>query len=401
MVLKELDALRANDIRWREGRHQGAVYYAGDEVMQLAQSAYLKFFVENPVMTSYFPSMARLESDLLSITADLLHLPAAHGSVTSGGSESNILAVIAARAHFWRTAGAASRPKIVLPYSAHPSFRKAAQYLGADVETVGLDSRLRADVKAVEAALDSRTMLLVASAPAYNTGVVDDIEALGAVATAWDLPLHVDACVGGFLLPFAQELDRETAPFDFRVPGVTSMSADIHKHGFAPKGVSIILFRDQGYADAVTFAFDEWTGGAYSTKTVVGSRSGGAVAAAWAVLRSLGRSGFREVTRQTLDLADRFREGIAAIPDLEVLGQTRLNKFGYRSKTLDIFAIADAMEDRGWVVMRQQDPDAIHMHVQIYHAASLEPYLHDLRESSEHVRVNHLVSRGKSASYNV
>ena len=265
---------------------------------------------------------------------------------------------------------------------------------------VPLGADLRADPAAIEAAITPNTILLVGSAPDYPHGLVDPIADLGEIAQRHDLPLHVDSCVGGFFLPFLEQNGRAVPVWDFRVPGVTSISADLHKHGYSAKGASVLMQRESSSVDLHTFDFDEWPGGRYRTATIAGTRAGGSVAAAWAVLRYLGQDGYRNIVKKTMEVTDRLIDGIVETPGLEVWGAPPMNKFGYGSEALDIRAIALGMEQRGWAVGLQKEPPAINMHVMPVHDQIIGPYIDDLRE------VTHLVTRGehdaddREAAYN-
>lgn len=399
-VQAALTAAEAGDVRWRDGRMQGYVYYAGDDVMRVAEDAYLRFFHANALSPRLFPSLKRFEDEIIAMAAELLHGPHATGTVTTGGTESNLLAVLAARNWARAERPRIANPEIVAPASAHPSFNKAAHYFGLTIVRTPLTDDMLADVAAMRAAITDNTVLLVGSAPAYTHGGVDPIEEIAALATERGILCHVDACVGGFFLPFVEQLGDPLPLWDFRVPGVTSISADLHKHGFTAKGASVLLQRSEALKRYHAFDFDDWPSGRYHTFTIGGTRPGGAVAAAWAVMNYLGQDGYRRVVAGTMRVTRRFIEGIEEIPGLEVWGRPVSNKFGFGSRTLDIGAVADGMEARGWTIGRQKTPPGINMHVSLLHEPIVDAWLRDLDDVTRRVARGEIESQGKQAAYN-
>jgi len=397
-VLAELRALRENDADWRGGRTFSLVYHAGDELAALARDAYATYFAENALSPLAFPSLRRLESEVLRMSAALFHGATAAGSLTSGGSESILMAVKTARDH-GRAVRGISAPEMVLPATAHPAFLKAAHYFGVALRIVPVDAGFRADVRAARELLSEATVLVVGSAPGYPHGVVDPIAELAALAHERGALFHTDACLGGFLLPFARELGAPVPDFDFRVPGVTSLSADLHKYGFAAKGASVVLYRDRELRRHQFFTASEWPGGLYGSPTMTGTRPGGAIAAAWAVLRHLGRRGYLELARGILDTSRRLREGIASIPGLRILGEPVASVFAFASDSLDVYALGDAMDARGWHLDRQQLPPALHLMVTPAHAPVAERFLADLAECASGLARGEPAPPGSAAMY--
>lgn len=398
-VMTRLRAARKDDVAWREGRLHGFVYFAGDDVRDVATEAMGEYYFENVLAGKAFPSMVRLEREVLAVAAQLMHAPEAVGVTTTGGTESNLLAVWSAIGAA-RARGAAEPFELVLPYSAHPSFTKAARYFGLREIRVASAADYAVDTAQVRRAVTPRTILLVGSAPAYSHGVVDAIGDLAAIALDNELPLHVDSCVGGFILPFVERLGRPVPAFDFRVPGVTSVSADVHKHGYAPKGLSVLLYRDEQARRLGSTAFDGWPNGQYFTPGMTGTRSCAVLAGAWAVLNYLGEQGFLRVTAEVMAITDQFRQGITAIPGLFIVGDPVANKFAYSSTALDVAAIAEGLEQRGWFAGLQADPPAINMHVQKHHGPAVDRYLNDLSEVAEGVRSGRITAHGRKAAYN-
>ena len=374
----EMDAAREGDVDWRRGRVGVYIHYAGDEVLDVAKKAYLKFFSENGLGPRAFPSLARFESDVVAMTLRLLHGGAdARGAMTTGGTESIFLAVKSARDWARVTRPAIERPQMVVPQTAHPAFNKAASWLGLEVQRVPIGGDFRADADAMAAAIGPRTIMLVASAPAFPHGVMDPIADIAAIALRHDLWMHVDACVGGFIAPFAKALGEPIGDFDFAVPGVVSMSADLHKYGYAAKGASTVLYRDAAAFQFQAYSFSDWPRGVYSTQTLVGTRAGGAIAAAWAVMNFLGEDGYRAITRRLLDTRKAIGAGVAEL-GLEVWGAPELSILSYGSAGIDIAQVADRLSTRGWFVGRLVEPPGIHLMLNLTHEPIVGEYLGDL-----------------------
>lgn len=385
----ELEAAKADDYSWRDGRMAVYYYFLDDELMRVQQEAYTAFWTENNLGQRAFPSLKKLEDEVVAMALDLLKAPPGAGAAfTSGGSESIFLAMLTARNKARAERGIES-PAVVLPRTAHPTFDRAAHYLGVRVTRVPTTRNdFRADVGAIERALTPETIMIVGSAPNYPFGVFDPITELGRLAQHHGLWLHVDACVGGFLAPWVRKLGYDIPPFEFDVPGVSSMSADLHKYGMTAKGASLMLVRDKAWQQHQLFEFDNWERGKYAALTTQGSRPGGAVAAAWAVMNYLGADGYLRVARQIMTTKERLVAGINAIPGLAVLEPHELCIFVYRSTdpNLDIGAVSDAMGRRGWLVGRQSEPPGVHLALNPNHDQIVEPYLADLRASVEEAR---------------
>jgi sphinganine-1-phosphate aldolase len=377
-----LDA-KARDYSWKRGRLAVFFYYLDEALERLQQEAYMTFWTENNLGQRAFPSLAKLEGEVTEMALSLMHAPeGAAGTFTSGGSESIFLAMLAARERAGK-----SNPNIVIPDTAHLTFDRAAWYLGIEVRRVAVDRERRSDVMAMAAAVDYDTIALVGSAPNYPFGGIDRIEALGALAQAQDLWLHVDACVGGFLNPFLSKLGADLPAWDFSVPGVTSISADIHKHGMAPKGASLLLVRDAALKQHHRFESSAWARGTYAAYTAQGTRPGGAVAAAWAVMMHLGEAGYLDCARRIMEARATIADGVASIPGLEVLpGNHAIIVYRSTDKALPIGRIATAMDQRGWLVSRQAEPDGIHLHLNPLHAEVAGEYLTDLRAAVAEAR---------------
>ncbi|MGE5184313.1 MAG: pyridoxal phosphate-dependent decarboxylase family protein [Acidobacteriota bacterium] len=397
-LLAELSARAADDVDWRGGRVFSLVYHAGEDHERLVARAHALYASANLLNPVAFAGLRRLERDVVAMAAALMHGPAtATGTVTSGGTESILCAVAAYRD---RARVRLGRPELVVPATAHPAFDKAAHYFGVRLNKVPVGPDLRADVRAMARAITRRTIALVASAPQYPHGVVDPVGELGALAQARGLPLHVDACVGGFVLPWLERLGRPVPRWDFRVPGVTSISADLHKFGYAGKGASVLLWRSLADLKHQIFVATDWAGGIYASPTLLGTRPGGPIAAAWASLQALGEAGYLALARDAADAADRLRAGIAAIPGLVVLGKGDATIVSYAAHGIDVFALADRLTARGWAVDRQHRPASIHLTVTAAHAPVVDRYLADLRACVTEVRAAPRLAReGTAAMY--
>lgn len=381
-ILAQMDAARAHDVHWRQGQVFSLVFDAGDEVNELAKTAYTTFFSENGLNPTAFPSLRRFETEVIAMVGSLLggdgHTA---GNMTTGGTESILMAVLAAREWGRVHKPKVRQPEMVLPSSAHPAFDKAAHYFGVKAVRVPVDSNFRADVAAMRAAINLDTVLVVGSAPSYPQGAVDPIPELAGLAQQRGILCHVDACVGGMMLPFVRRLGAPVTPFDFGVPGVTSISVDLHKYGYAAKGASVILYRNAALRRHQLFATTDWPGGIYVSPTMTGTRPGGAIAAAWAVLNFLGEEGYLRIARTVMQTATRLHDGINALDGLRVLGQPEMSVMAIASDKDNVYEIGDEMSTRGWHLDRQQFPPSLHLTVNYAHRAVADRFLLDLAQS--------------------
>ncbi len=398
-VLEALRAKHREDARWKDGKTFSLVYFAGDEVSQLLKDAYGEFMSENGLSPVAFPSLREMECEVVSMAAALLGGDdEVAGTMTSGGTDSITMALKAAREWGRRERGLA-RPRVVVPSSAHPAFDKAAHYLDLELVHAPVGPDFRVDVKAMEALIDANTVLLVGSAPAYPQGVVDDVTAIAALAKARGLLCHVDACLGGFFLPFARKAGHPVPPFDFQVDGVTSMSADLHKYGYAAKGASVVLYRSAALRRHQFFTYAGWNGGLYASPSYAGTRPGGAIAAAWAVMHHLGEEGYVARARSILSTTRRITDAITRIPGLQVMGEPVGGVFAFTSTSLNVYELGDAMDARGWKLDRQQRPPALHAMITPAHEPVVEHFLADLEACVQHLQSGEPAPEGSAAMY--
>ena len=370
-----------DDVDWRHGRVPMFIHFAGDDVLEVAKKAYQMYFSENGLGLRAFRSLARFESEVVQMGLGLLHGDAGtRGAMTTGGTESIFLAVKAARDIALARTPMSGRPQIVMARSAHPAFDKAAHFMGLEPVRTPLQADYRADPAAIAAALTPRTVLVVGSVPAYPHGVIDPIGDIAALAQSRGLWMHVDACVGGYIAPFARQLGADVPDWDFAVPGVTSISADLHKYGYSAKGASTLFFRDAESFAGMGWSFDNWPRGQYFTNTLVGTRAGGAIAAAWAVMKYLGQDGYVRVTERVL-ATRRAYEGGAARLGLPTLGNPQLSILAYGCPDRDLAAVTRAMTARGWVMGNVTEPPGMHHMLNLTHEPVAGQYFADLEEA--------------------
>ncbi|MBW1879769.1 MAG: aspartate aminotransferase family protein [Deltaproteobacteria bacterium] len=402
-LLAEMASFRDHDVRYQEGRSWSLVYYVGEaheDVLRQAQALYISANALNPMA---FRSLKQMETEVVQMTAEMLHgPPSCVGTMTCGGTESLLLAVKAYRDRARRRRPWIRRPNIVAPATIHVAFDKAAHYFGVNLRLVpvGLDGQV--DPRAMARRVNRNTILLAASAPQYANGAVDPIPEIGALAERRGLPLHVDACFGGFIQPWLERLGVSMPQFDFRVPGVTSVSADVHKYGYAAKGASVVLYRDMAYLKHQFFVATRWSGGIYASPGVLGARPGGPIAGAWASLMAMGEDGFVAKAREAWDAAEKLRAGIREIPQLRLLGQphSTIVTYGVEERAVDLYAVADQLQERGWGVDRQQRPPSIHCTVNAANLPVVDRYLADLRAAVAHVEAHpELATEGEAAMY--
>jgi sphinganine-1-phosphate aldolase len=409
-VLTRMAELKAGDRDWRSGRVFSLVYSAGDGVHDLLERAATLYSAENALNTGVFPSLARMQQDIVSITTGLLgadRLPgeergSVRGYLTSGGTESLLQAVRTARD--WGAERAVARPNMVLATSAHAAFEKAAHYFDIETRRVAVRPDYTADPDAMADAADERTVLVVGSAPTYPQGVIDPIPELAAVAAERGVLCHVDACLGGFILPFLERLGHVRKPWDLSVPGVTSIAADLHKYGYGSKGVSVLVYRTRELARLQPFVTDNWLGGLYGSPAMAGTRPAGPIAAGWAVLHHLGADGYLRLAEAAHRAATALIGAIEATPGLALRGHPDATVLAFGSDPddpgIDAFALGDALEQRGgWFFDRQTPPDSLHATVHAGHSRVIEALCADLAAAGAELRATGARAADRSATY--
>ncbi len=371
-IFDRLAEFRKNDIKWQDGRAYGYIFDPGKAVLEVGKAAYNAFLSENGLDFTAFRSLLRLERELAAFGAHHLRGDGeVVGNFTSGGTESILLAVKAARDCFREKRPEITAPEMILPATAHAAFHKAAHYLGVRAVTVSVDPEtFRADVATVSAAISDRTILIVGSAPSYAHGVVDPIADLAALAQQHDLWMHTDACMGGFLLPYFRRLGEPVPDFDFSVPGVTSISVDLHKYAYTPKGASLILYRNKDYRRHQIFACSRWIGYTIVNNAVQSSKSGGPMAAAWAVLNYVGDDGYLEIARRKLAAVKKITTGIRRIDGLRLLTCPDMSLISFTADEVNVFHIIDEMNQRGWYIQPALSFDNSPAHIHLSVSAS-------------------------------
>lgn len=383
-VFDSLEAMRTRDVRWREGRAFSLAYNAGPDALAVAEEAYRRFSGENALNTDAFPSLKQIQAEVVAMAGVWLGAtPQSAGFMTSGGTESILMAVKAARDRLLALRQI-RQPNMVLPTSAHAAFAKAGAYFGVEVRRVAVQPDWRADVVAMRDVTDENTVLIVGSAPQYPQGVVDDIVGIAKIAIDFDINCHVDACMGGVTLAYLSRLGENIAPWNLQVPGVSSISVDLHKFGYTSKGASVIMYATKHLRSFQGFITDDWLGGVYGSSGVLGTKSGGSMASAWAVMHFLGDDGYLRLTREareaTLQLADSVRNSRDLV--LRAEPESTLLCFGARDPSaLNVFAVADELSKRGWYIDRQTPPDSLHCTVNAIHHDKIDWFTKDLHES--------------------
>jgi glutamate/tyrosine decarboxylase-like PLP-dependent enzyme len=380
-IASSFDEMSARDVQWRDGKAFSLAYNAGPEVLAIAEEAYRRFSGANALNTAAFPSLRQMQGEVLEMAGVWLGSPAdAAGYFTSGGTESILMAVKAARDQF-RTESSITHPNMVLPTSAHAAFDKAAAYFGVELRRVDVLPDWRADVEAMAKMIDQNTILIIGSAPQYPQGVIDDIPALAALALQRKVNCHVDACMGGVSLAYLSRLGHQIPPWNLRVDGVTSISVDLHKFGYTSKGASVIMYASKRLRSYQGFITDQWLGGMYASSGMLGTKSGGAIAAAWAVMHFLGDDGYLRLTRSARVATEKLSHHISNHSELSLLAQPDallLSFVAREPQRLNVYAVADEMWARGWYVDRQEPPQSLHCTVNAVHESVIDSMLADL-----------------------
>jgi glutamate/tyrosine decarboxylase-like PLP-dependent enzyme len=403
-LLAEMRAMHEKErARWHDGLASGAVYHGDDEHVAFLNEVVALNSQSNPLHVDLWPSCVKFEAEIISITAGLLGAEAARehdaerpivGTITSGGSESILSAMKVYRDLAERDRGV-TQPEIVAPTTAHAAFDKAAQYFKMKIHRVPVGEDTRADVGAMAAAMNSNTVVVVGSAPPFPHGIVDPIAELSELARERGVGFHTDACLGGFLLPFAEKLGYPVPRFDFRLPGVTSLSVDTHKYGYAAKGTSVILYRGAHMRHAQYYTTATWPGGLYCSPTMAGSRSGAVSAAAWAAMMSLGEAGYLDAAGRILKSAAQLKDAIRRIPELSLIGDP-LFDVSFRSHSIDVYRLLEALSHRGWSLNGLHLPPALHFCVTLRHTQPgvIDRLIADLQACVKEVAANPAADAG-------
>lgn len=404
-IMSRMNGLKKNDFDWRTGRLPSYTYFYNDDVLEKQKEAYSAFIVENGLGAGLaFKSIGVMLDDIYAMAFELFHAPATAGaSFTTGGTESIFEALRTAKEQARAVRGEPrGQYNLVTAISGHASLDKIAHILDVEVRRTPVDSEYRATAAAFEAAVDDRTIMLYASAPCFPYGVFDRIGDIGAVASKRDLWFHVDGCWGGFLSPFAKELGYPIPEWDLGVPGVTSISADLHKFGYAVKGASLILFRDKAVQKFEQFTTSAWPRGTYSTPTFMGSKPAGSVASAWAMMQYLGREGYLKATADTMKATDDLIAGVDKIPGLKCLephGESNLFTFVSTDPDVDLNAVAALLMSRGWMRGLMREPLGIHQGVVASHLPYVAEYLGELARAVDEVRASKTTATFNERTY--
>ncbi len=367
-ILKEITFMSEEENKkWQTGQCSGTMYHGGMEHYAFLNKVFSMYSSINLLQRDLCPSGTKFEAEVLAMVAKMLHAeevskinPSDYvaGAITSGGSESIYNAMFVYR-EWGRDQKGITEPEVIAPTSIHPAHLKAAHYLGMKVIRVPVNADFEADVEAMRAQITPNTVALAATAGTYPNGVVDPISKLSALALEHKIGLHVDGCLGGFILPWIEKLGYEVPVFDFRLPGVTSISCDTHKYGYSLKGTSTVNFRNKDLRRYMYFAQEDWSGGIYASPTIQGSRSAGLSAAMWAAMVSMGEDGYLTAAKAIMDTADKIREGIAKIPELRIMGKTTF-LISMTSDVVDPYFINDYLDKKGWRMNGCQNPPGFH-----------------------------------------
>ena len=386
-LLSYLQELKSEDAKWEQYKTFGMVYLPDDEIRETVKAAYNLYFSENALNPTAFPSLRQLENEVVQMCSHLFHgTEETCGTMTSGGTESLLLAVKTAREWAKEHKPAMATYEVIIPVSAHPAFHKAFHYFGIKGVIAPVNQDGRVDVETLENLINEQTIMIVGSAPSFPHGVIDPIMKLSDLALKYNILLHVDSCIGGFILPFAKKLGYAIPAFDFALEGVSSLSADLHKYAYAAKGASIILYRNRALRKKQFFVSSVWNGGIYASTGIGGTRPGGAIAAAWTALNHIGESGYLRLTNQALQTTDIIKQKIMKTEELQLLGPPDATLLAFTSEELDIFQVADELQLKGWFIDRQYKPNSIHLTIGPMHINVTDKFVADLDEAVSSVK---------------
>jgi sphinganine-1-phosphate aldolase len=378
-IVNTLTKRKVNDAACNNGKTFGYLYQPDEEASRLLKEVYDLFFFYNALNFTLCPSLIAFENETVAMIRDLLNgTTAVCGNITSGGTESILMAAKAARDSARIAHPENTSPEVLLPLSVHPAFYKAAHYLGLRTVTVPLQKDYRADIDVLKSRINKNTIMIVGSAPSFPHGTIDPLLEMGEIAMEHDLWFHIDACLGGMMLPFVEKLGYRVAPFDFRVPGVTSLSADIHKYGYGAKGASVILYKNKELRKHQFFVKGDWPGGFFGSPALLGTRSGGPVVAAWAMLKYMGLEGYIKLAARTMEATKKIQAGVQSIPGLQIAGDPLMSVFAFTSAKGNIYDIGDALSARGWYLDRIMTPEALHINMTYRNIDKTDEFLSDL-----------------------
>jgi sphinganine-1-phosphate aldolase len=388
-ILCEMESMRdQEESHWKDGYVSGAVYHGDQEHINFLNQVYAINSQSNPLHADVWPSTTKFEAEVVAMTGNMLGGEGLDvcGTVSSGGTESILLAMKTYR-DWGREKKGITKPVMIVPITAHAAFDKASQYFNIKSIHIPVDGNFRADVKAARKAITASTIAIVGSAPSFPHGAIDPIGELSELARQNNIGFHTDACLGGFVLPWAEKLGYPVPPFDFRLPGVTSISVDTHKYGYAAKGTSVVLYRNQELRHFQYYTTTEWPGGLYFSPTFAGSRSGALSAACWAAMTTIGAEGYLCATKKILETAAIIKQGVRNIPELHVLGEP-LFVVAFASDSVNIYKVLDYMSNKKWSLNGLHKPTGIHLCVTLRHTRPgvADRFIADLREAVEHVK---------------
>lgn len=403
-ILKKMHDLASQEQdRWKDGFVSGSVYNGDAEHIEFLNKVYALTSQSNPLHSDIWPSINKYEAEIISMTANMLGATNTTdkicGAVSSGGTESILLAMKSYRDRAREEKGI-TRPEMVVPITAHAAFDKAAHYFNIKMVKVPLKDDLTLDVEKYKAAFTDNTIVAIGSAPGFPHGLIDPIEELSNFALSKGVGFHTDGCLGGFILPWAAKLGYNVPKFDFSLPGVTSMSADTHKYGYAAKGTSVVLYRTEELRHYQYFTMADWPGGLYFSPTFAGSRAGALSAACWATMLSMGEEGYLRATKAILETAAEFKAGIKSIPELRLIGDP-LFVIAFASDSIDIYRVLDQMAQKHWSLNGLHKPSSLHIAITLRHTMPgvAQRFVADLKESVEFVKANPVSEGGMAPVY--
>ncbi|KAJ7772728.1 pyridoxal phosphate-dependent transferase [Mycena maculata] len=396
--MDKMDAELGKPNSWKLGKLSGAVYHGGEDMERVIVAAYGKYCVSNPLHPDVFPAIRKMEAEIVAMTLKLFNGDHGAGTMTSGGTESIIMSVKTHR-DWARAVKGVTEPEIIVPSSAHAAFDKGAAYLKIKVHSIPVDPYTRkVDLKAVKRAINGNTIMLVGSTVNFPDGNQDDIKGLGKLAAKYNVGLHVDCCLGSFIVPYLEKAGLSEGvngkyklyPFDFRVPGVTAISCDTHKYGFAPKGTSVIMYRDAELRRHQYYVNPDWSGGVYASPSLSGSRPGALIAGTWAVMQYMGSNGYLESCRQIVTCARTIADRIvSSIPELYILGSPPASvvAFGSKHPKVNVLEVGDKMSQRGWHLNGLTGPAAVHIACTRLTVDKVDMFIEDLKDAVKEAKM--------------